>query len=1164
MAQRRTRILLRELVEVPIKNYNVIEKQEEIDGKWERENINFARNEARPYDTSSPATMSQNFDVDYNIPSGSLMEVEIQFEQAVTGSYEVDFGGVATSGPKVIELGSPVNAGRQLLTAQLSGAASYVGVSFAPGWNAAVKWIKARSKQWTSYELDLYEEEPIGLNIQRIEQSSVTSRAGSYTKTIKIPATKNNNKIFANLFEINVFNPSKVFKRNYDCQLQVDNDTIVQGNIQLTRCIYDESQELIEYEVQILSTVASLSDSIGSKQIYGNSIPDDNIDFSEHDHALTQANIMDSWSATTGSGYYYPMVNYSAGEGYLVFRPEDFKPVVYAKEMWDKILDRAGYTYESEFINSNLFQNLILLNGDALTISDKEAADRQFLAGWDANEDYYDASTKVWCVSPASTGRTVYSPYSKLYRQLGVIKWDDDSTSPFNDASNNYNTATGKYTVPNKGKYRFSCNVAPRFASYVSRPAGADTPYVLYSVDKYGALPYFTYTVEIVKQKGSGAINVLSSVTATVWLNTSGLTSSTKDSANVQTLNSQTYINTPEIELLADEKVWVRLRINNQYTKTYDIVGSATGLAHYVRLRDIIATSNGINSSFGVTVTAGVPIAEGDPVPMNSILPNMGQMDFISNIIKMFNLVIDESATKAKHLIVEPMKDYLQSGTTYDWTQKEDLNQPTTIERIDIINDKNVLFTYTDDKDDLNDQYQGSPVINRVFGQKQINNIDAEPNKFDTIQLTFSPTPSDELNKSNNASRMVVPSIYDTNEGGNLVSGFAFNDRILYRCGSVKIPANSYGWRFVSSTESTKTFGPNKAASRNFWPCAHHTDNPYNSTLDLNFGKSKYYYHSFNSGSAAVNSISGSQANITDNNLYEVYWKSYINQIVDPNSKKVTKYFKLDTEDIINFKFSNVYYVDHTAYSVNKIIDYDPNNPITKVELYRLAEYNTKNNNNSINKLIEADEWINYGELGKATWNDTPWYVEIPATKEWTAVSGSEADKEIEIYERADANYIGWQTRGYIVGSEIYAGGINTGVFALGREMTIEGNTVDVVMMNASGSVIGDSVEGGIIMNSRNSNILAGSSNVTIIGGDGITNTGNDETILGGRVVIKEQIIQESDVIDGSEDEVQELYTSNIINLIDGGEDEVRSLGSFTVVTINDPGEIITNADGEQ
>ena len=76
-------------------------------------------------------------------------------------------------------------------------------------------------------------------------------------------------------------------------------------------------------------------------------------------------------------------------------------------------------------------------------------------------------------------------------------------------------------------------------------------------------------------------------------------------------------------------------------------------------------------------------------------------------------------------------------------------------------------------------------------------------------------------------------------------------------------------------------------------------------------------------------------------NIYNLFWKDYINEKYNVQNKKVTAYFHLTPTDFNSFKFNNLVILQNQVFLVNKIIDYNLNTTdTTKCELIQISDLN--------------------------------------------------------------------------------------------------------------------------------------------------------------------------------------------------------------------------------
>jgi len=105
-------------------------------------------------------------------------------------------------------------------------------------------------------------------------------------------------------------------------------------------------------------------------------------------------------------------------------------------------------------------------------------------------------------------------------------------------------------------------------------------------------------------------------------------------------------------------------------------------------------------------------------------------------------------------------------------------------------------------------------------------------------------------------------------------------------------------------------------------------DDPTNPTVSLDFGVPREIYWE--------------TGHYTDNNLYNKYYKQFLEETLNIGSRIVSGKFNLTRADIASLDFRNTIYIDGINYRLNKITDYDPNiDKLTDVELIKIKNKQT-------------------------------------------------------------------------------------------------------------------------------------------------------------------------------------------------------------------------------
>ena len=208
------------------------------------------------------------------------------------------------------------------------------------------------------------------------------------------------------------------------------------------------------------------------------------------------------------------------------------------------------------------------------------------------------------------------------------------------------------------------------------------------------------------------------------------------------------------------------------------------------------------------------------------------------------------------------------------------------------LTNKKLKLTYKPDTDSANTVYTQATA--ETYGQIEYTFQNEYVKDTDTKELLFSPTP---VNKT--IFNAYVPTINGTAPNTNI--------RILYDSGlQTCLPFNIYEQGTTGVTGLTE------------YPQTGHFDNALTPTFDINYGVCDYYLYQ--------------TSVLTNNNLYNLYWRRTVNQINVGNMLIAS--FYLRENDIQTFKPNDKIRIDNSWWNINKIIDYNANDEtLTKVEL---------------------------------------------------------------------------------------------------------------------------------------------------------------------------------------------------------------------------------------
>lgn len=755
------------------------------------------------------------------------------------------------------------------------------------------------------YNVDLFDNEPIELTKSIIELTEPEQRKSDYTKTINIPGTANNNSIFSNIFDVNhsILNGDNAnFYVDFDprkkanCILYREGIPQIRGYLQMTSInILDEQN--ITYELVVYGRVANLFQDVGDKLLT-------DYDFSEYTHLWTETNVRNSINTSIiingvtagfqlGRGYVYPLIDYGFdNNAQQTYNVDQLYPAIYVKTILDKILKTHGYRYESTiqsntFLNSTEFKRLILpASGNDLRLTDLEVEDRTF-------------------VVDRTTDDNIGNPSANLVKLMFNRKVQD--TDPAGVAANN-----SSWVVPTAllGNYTYVVNLKANLDFNVSLGSGE----------------FIIFDLNLIIKKTSGAVlNVGNS-----WKR--------------NLVSSSTNFNIDEI-----------------WQSTDSLMFSGDEIEVYWQIRNPAVTNGstftGVNSSnIDITILTGTKfydlpnpkLSEGANVNPTNALPELKAKDFLTALIKMFNLYIEPNQLDDRLLTIEP-RDVYYNTNVVDLTNNLDVSKDFIQKPMGALDFKRLEFSYAMDDDYWNKDYTDKYSYNHGFKRLEVDNDFLVETK--KIELPFAPTPLQQP-KTNDR---IIPQIVwwkDQNSVNGRVNKTA-KPRILYY-GGLKYTGSSIIVK--SNVNRTSTTYTN-------YGYAGHVDDPVNPNYDLNWATSQEIYYTI-----------GGQTPITINNLYKRYWEKYIKEITDKDSKIIDCYMYFNNVELQNLSFRNLYKIDRQYYRLYKVeTDLNSNEP-AHCQFLKLKNVNVPL---AAQVLINGGEQTIEGERYTPIINQTPNRIDV-------------------------------------------------------------------------------------------------------------------------------------------------------------------------------------------
>ena len=842
---------------------------------------------------------------------------------------------------------------------------------------------------------------PLVLSYLVSDARDIETKFGDFSKSFDVPATKNNNKLFNNIYNAQIDDDKSITDLK-DCRILVDTQEFFKGKIQIKG--NRQSSRPISYNCTIFGGNYGWLSKI--KDLYLCDLYADTDTFT-----YTPTNIAATWDSNQSvSPIVFPVIDYGAlqiGTGALGLNllgtsspvstiddnPKDWRPSFYIYNLLHKITNNVGYTIESNFFQDADFKKLIShfppnLGNKALY--EQSSHTRQ---GW--NQTSGQSNKAIWDSNVTSRDiQILVASNAKTINTSGVdtgfqrLKFN----STISDVNNVYNSSTGEFTCQQSGYYDFENTahlVIGNFDDDQGVVARLGTKMnVKLRIRRYDSSTATTLTLFQTSESNSrvGQYNYKNWIGIAQTYPQSTYSYDNGGNINIPTINCVKISAKKEnVFLAAGDKIyidasvkctsnaanshirWGVLSLQDKDQKSY--AGSFTdlrfqGVGFNGKFYDADRTDNIANiwesdeipfSRLQRSSIDNPDYAWDETYKFNELLPcNVRQVDFIKGIAHMFNLQFRTDPVLNK-IYIEPYDDfYKDKSLAYDWTNKLDLSKEIE-DKYQVGLTQEISFEYKNDSSDGLMSY-----INREF--RDASSEYHFYNYYENLGDNF----------RRGITKFVNPLFSSTwNDWNGALGGYSSQTGIFTP--AINSAESLYG-PFQSDIQGHSYQRPPKMFKYN--PRVLYYDGWTTSPNNANLA-TKYFLSldpvvtvpvSYNFAPVQIStyaratfvdwediSFSNKFANlsyddedvqppndtspvVTKLGLYNTYYKKMIDQL-KANPRIRVMYFNLKKSDMINLDLSRLIYVDGTYWRINKIVDYSPiKNVTTKVECVQWIE----------------------------------------------------------------------------------------------------------------------------------------------------------------------------------------------------------------------------------
>ena len=813
-------------------------------------------------------------------------------------------------------------------------------------------------------ELDVtdHSDFPLAMTFQISDIKDITSTSGDYSKTFKIPATKNNNKLLKNAYIPNIDTLVNITE-NKKCRILINNLFSITGLIKVTGVGgYGETPSY--YDCVFFGSNLSWADDLSDKYI-------NELDWGVSGNNLeyNKTKIMDTWQDedcdSSTSPIVYPITSYGDynpdGEprtiqlldtitdalGYLPTKvgyngfhdwghsygaplpSADWRPAVFVKDTLEKIFNKVGYQINSTFMETDMFKKLVWLlpnfkYNNAEEQYSEYSVESNFTNGVSMSETAVPSENGIQKFQESSLAEDDVDYY---YTGDGRELLEIDTATNLNvtlDEGSYVDSTTHYITIGEYGYYNIKLNgIQSRVATaYQNSVSGLK---IIDRIDSKINLEYQTV--------GQSAWHIINDSFLHTVIST-GVNSSTSASTSYEDMSS-----------VDAQGVWLNKGDKIRLTLGIKIFADDDSHDFYVS----VFFKSGSSSTFDISLNSEA-VAYGQTYDLKDVInKDYKQIDFVKGITHAFNLKMTTDET-TKTVSIEPFNTFYKDyADAIDWTYKLDRSKQIEDKWIKSDLKRDLVFKYKSDSKDkkverrgdtffngIKDEYPYQETLPKTFekGESKYENpfFAGTYNAKDQDTVQFSPA-------DNPFSACLWQEITDPTYSYRPDKGYEFLPRLLYwnkySPTGLPNPAGNFGMHKYAAVQTwaseVKYLNPNADFAiygniiSNIYPQATSINRDDSSSPILSYGNVyvRYYddvtniYSSYESGKG----------------LFETYYKNMF-EMFKAKPRLRTAYIDLKTTDIVSLDFRKLVYIDGVYWRLNKVVDYQPNkNQPTKVEL---------------------------------------------------------------------------------------------------------------------------------------------------------------------------------------------------------------------------------------
>ena len=536
--------------------------------------------------------------------------------------------------------------------------------------------------------LDLFKDEEIKVSDNVTGLFDIGELPSEFSRTITLPGTKKNNAFFEHVYDISITNPF-LFSTNRKVDAYFDFGGIIvsSGYLQLNKVNVIANKYIDSYEITVYGSLSSFAREINRATL------NDLSTLTQYNHTASFTNISQSWDGDLFNGdIVYPFIDYGQNIRYDYdefptginsssgsLGVQNFKPSIRVGRVWDAIFEQYGYTYESEFIDTGVWDDVYMVCDRDLSYPVFNGVD---LEGFG-----------VFQASPLSGSDTDITLTNGVYTPL---TYDSITSNP------QFNYIGGEYTLD---RQQSLIRGRIKLVTQVSGSSG---------------VPQFT--LQAYRTTGTPG-----QVDAKALVQTNKFFEET-NSQNASTGDKTYTLEEEWTMLITTGSYQFRLKYDNFDGSNFTVVNNPGGNVNgYLAVDEVVAAAD-----YRV-----MEIARNLPQGGEN---GIKQIDFIKGLQKKFNLIIYPSKVKPNHFIVETFNNWYRKGAVKNFDNFINLDKNIEVIPANNLAVRELSFGDKLGKDYLALQFEKT--INRDFGTvNYVDNQNFFSQGALNVETTFSVSP---------------------------------------------------------------------------------------------------------------------------------------------------------------------------------------------------------------------------------------------------------------------------------------------------------------------------------------------------------------------------------------------------------------------------------------